>query len=121
MKIIRTSVKDLDTNILMKYRMTQSKTSKAVSKMTDDELDALYRVVDFVEYEDVNQRGEVVTILSFLCDDDKVYAAQSSTFRESFNRIVDVVGDHRCFTIAIISNVSKAGRKFMDCDLRGID
>ena len=41
MKVIRTSIKDLDTNILMKYRMTQSKTAKAVSKMTDEELDAL--------------------------------------------------------------------------------
>lgn len=121
MKIIRTSIKDLDTNILLKYRMTQGKTTKLVSKLTDEELAAQYRVVDFLEYEDVNKNGEVVSILSFLCDDDKVYSAQSLTFRETFKRIVDLVGDHRPFTIGIITSVSKAGRKFMDCDLRGVE
>lgn len=120
MKVIRTSIKDIETNPLMLYKMTQSKATKSVIKLTDEELDKLYTVDSFVEYEDVNNKGEVVTILAILSG-DTVLAAQSATFRETFNKIVDIVGDHRKFTIAILTNVSKNGRRFVDCDLRGID
>ena len=120
MKILRTSVKDLETTPLMLYRLTQSRVSKPISKLTDAELDKLYPVDAFVEYEDVNNRGEVVTILSILSG-DTILVAQSGTFRESFNHIVDIVGENRHFTIAVITDVSKAGRRFMDCDLRAID
>lgn len=119
MKIIRTNVKDLEANPLMLYKLTRSKVTKSVNKLSDEELDELYPVDAFVEYEDVNSKGEVVTILA-IQSGDNILAAQSSTFRETFNNIVDIVGD-RHFTIAIITGVSKAGRRYMDCDLRAID
>lgn len=120
MKVIRTSIKDIETNPLMLYRMTQSKATKSISKLTDEELEKLYEIDEFVEYEDVNSKGEVVTILAMLSGEN-VLAAQSATFRESFNKIVDIVGEHRKFTIAVLTNVSKAGRRFVDCDLRAIN
>lgn len=119
MQIIRTNVKDLEANPLMLYKLTRSKVTKSVNKMTDEELDKLYPVDAFVEYADKNNKGEDVTILSFVSG-EQIFAAQSATFRETFNSIVDIVGD-RHFTIAITTGVSKAGRRYMDCDLRGID
>ena len=119
MEIIRTNVKDLESNPLMLYKLTRSKVTKSVNKLTDEELDKLYPVDSFVEYVDKNNKGEEVTILSIVSGED-ILAAQSATFRETFNSIVDIVGD-RHFTIAITSGVSKAGRRYMDCDLRAID
>lgn len=119
MQIIRTNVENLENNPLMLYKLTRSKLTKSVNKMTDEELDQLYPVDAYVEYADVNNKGEEVTILSFISGED-VFAAQSATFRETFFSIVDIVGD-RHFTIAITTGVSKAGRRYMDCDLRGID
>ena len=119
MQIIRTNVKDLEANPLMLYKLTRSKVTKSVNKMTDEELDKLYPVDAFVEYVDKNNKDEDVTILSFVSG-EQIFAAQSATFRETFNSIVDIVGD-RHFTIAITTGVSKAGRRYMDCDLRGID
>ena len=119
MQIIRTNVENLEANPLMLYKLTRSKVAKSVNKLTDEELDALYPVENFVEYVDKNNKGEDVTILA-IESGNTILAAQSATFRETFNSIVDIVGN-RHFTIAIISGVSKAGRRYMDCDLRAID
>lgn len=119
MQIIRTNVENLENNPLLLYKLTRSKVTKSVNKMTDEELDKLYPVDHYVEYVDKNNKGEDVAILSFVSG-DQIFAAQSATFRETFASIVDIVGD-RHFTIAITTGVSKAGRRYMDCDLRGID
>lgn len=120
MKIIRTNIADLEKSPLMLYKLTKSKSTKSISKMTDEELDAVYPVTAYCEYEDVNQRGETVTILSIMSGTDTVLAAQSAIFRDSFAGILDVVGD-RNFTIRIITAVSKSGRKYMDCDLVDVE
>ena len=119
MKILKTNIADLEKSPLMLYKLTKSRATKSISKLTDEELDKVYDVLAYCEYEDVNTKGETVTILSIMVDADLVLAAQSATFRASFADILDVVGDSN-FKIRILTDVSKSGRKYMDCDLADV-
>ena len=119
MNIIRTNIENLMDSPLTLYRLTKSREAKSVNKLTDAELDAQYPVDAYAFYEDKNNKDESVTILSILSG-TTVLVAQSSTFQRSFEDILDCVGN-RHFTIRVLTGTSKNGRRYMDCDLCGLD
>lgn len=119
MKIIKSNIENLEQSPLILYKLTKSKNAKGVAKLDDEELDKNYHVDAFCVYEDVNSKGENITLLSILSG-NVVLTAQSATFRSSFDDILEVVGN-RGFTISILSGESKGGRRYMDCDLVDID
>ena len=119
LRIIDTSAPELREDPVFMYRMTHGKNTVSVNKLDDDQLENDYPVSAWVVYTDVNSKGEDVEILSILTESGLILAAQSKTFKESFFDIVDIVGD-RAFSIRVLSGTSKAGRRYMDCDLASI-
>lgn len=119
MTIIDTSTPDLREDPIFVYRMTHGKNTVSINKLDDEQLENDYPVSAWLVYTDVNSKGEDVEILSILTESGLILAAQSKTFKESFFDIVDIVGQ-RPFAIRVLSGTSKAGRRYMDCDLASI-
>ena len=120
MKIIKTDIEDLNNNPVMLYKMTRGKSTISVNKLDDEQLDREYSVLAYVLYEDVNNKGEDVEILSVLTEGGLVLAAQSKTFKDSFFDILDLVNGKK-FGIRVDSGTSKSGRRYMDCELSSIN
>ena len=105
---------DMEYNEIEKYLMTISPAIVSVKNLPDGEK---IPVKKYMIFEDVKENtGEVVEILSILTPDNKVYCAQSKTFKRSFNDITAIVGGQP-FTIIKISGKTKAGRDFINCIL----
>lgn len=105
---------DMEYNEIEKYLMTISPAIVSMKKLADGEK---IPVKKYMIFEDVNENtGEAVEILSILTPDNKVYSAQSKTFKRSFNDITAIVGDQP-FTIIKTSGKTKAGRDFINCIL----
>lgn len=118
MKILKTNIDNLAESAMLVYKLTKSKLAKSVNKMTDTELDNDYPVDAYLFYEDTNNKGEAIILLSILSG-DTVIVAQSQTFRASFEDITEICGD-RPFTIQVVTGTSKSGRRYMDCELKAI-
>ena len=114
MKILKTDIENLAANKKMLYKLTQA-SSKSISKLDDEELDRSHPVDAYLQYEDVNRKGNPVTLLSILSD-GTVYTAQSVTLQESFFKIVELMEDEP-FSVIFIQGTAKSGRKFIDCEL----
>lgn len=101
-------------NEIEKYLMTISPAIVSMKKLPDGEK---IPVKKYMIFEDVKEdTAEVVEILSILTPDNKVYSAQSKTFKRSFNDIMAIVGEQP-FTIIKTSGKTKAGRDFINCIL----
>lgn len=101
-------------NEIEKYLMTISPAIESIKKLPDGTKIAVNK---YMFFEDVKENtGEAVEILSILTPDNKVYCAQSSTVKRSFNDIVSIMGD-KPFTIIKTSGKTKAGRDFINCIL----
>lgn len=114
MKIIKSNIVNLEQDKKTLYLLTKGR-STLVSKMTDEELDLDYPVDAYLFYEDENRRGETVRLLSIFSN-GKVLSAQSKPFQESFEEIVDIMGDDP-FSIHIEHLMSRNNRKFVMCTL----
>ena len=69
-----------------------------------------------VKYEDVNSKGENITLMAFLTDDE-VITTTSKTVMRSFERMVDgleINMTEENVPIKIIEGVSKNGRTYYD-------
>lgn len=105
---------DMEYNEIEKYLMTISPAIVSMKKLPDGEK---ITVKKYMIFEDVKEdTGETVEILSILTPDNKVYSAQSKTFKRTFNDITAIVGDQQ-FTIIKTSGKTKAGRDFINCIL----
>ena len=105
---------DMEYNEIEKYLMTISPAIVSMKNLPDGEK---IPVKKYMIFEDVKENtGEAVEILSILTSDNKVYSAQSKTFKRSFNDITAIVGDQP-FTIIKTSGKTKAGRDFINCIL----
>lgn len=105
---------DMEYNEIEKYLMTISPAIVSMKNLADGEK---IPVKKYMIFEDVKENtGEAVEILSILTPDNKVYSAQSKTFKRSFNDITAIVGDQP-FTIIKTSGKTKAGRDFINCIL----
>lgn len=114
MKILRTDIESLAENKKMLYKLTMG-SSKTVSKLTDEELDVSHPVDAYLQYEDVNRKGNPVTLLSIVSGSD-IFTAQSQTLQDSFFRIVDLM-DGEPFSVIFTQGTSKNGRPFVDCEM----
>lgn len=119
MKIIKTDIADLENDIVMLYKLTHGKSGKTATKLNVEELAQIYPVTAYLLYEDVNQKGENVELLSILSG-DFVVTAQSATLKRSFFEILDIVGN-RSFSIKFTDGKTKSDRRYMDCELASVD
>ena len=113
MKILKQSRENL-TNYEM-YELTQS---NAIRSMKDCEDRLIIKVEDFILYEDTDRNGKEITLLAIM--DEKngdVYASQSQTFRESFQKAAEFVPRDEPLYIRVLHGKSRAGRSFINCAL----
>ena len=119
MKVIKSNVENIESEVVLLYALTKGKKNTvSVSKLEDEELDAEYPVDVYLLYEDLNNKGETVPLLSIMSG-ERVLTAQSATFQRSFFEILDLVGN-RPFSIRVTDGKTKSDRRFMDCELAAL-
>lgn len=94
------------------YLMTQGAEITTVKDVPDG---TLIEISGYLYFED-EKDGDIAYLLSILDNDGNVFTTQSSTFKTSFENILEIMEDEP-FTIKKVSGESKAGRKFVDCTL----
>lgn len=94
------------------YLMTMS---QKIQKISDNK-GVVIDVVAYCFYSDEKADGNTVDILSVMDADGSIYATNSPTFRDDFERICEIM-DGEDFSIEVISGTSKAGREFVTCAL----
>lgn len=107
-KILKQYPENLDKKTV--YKMTKEE----ALKISDCEGQVL-QVDGFVLYEDVNARGEEVTLLSIFSE-GKVYATLSSTFIDKFMDIDENFREEG-YSIEVDGGTSKNGRHYITCKL----
>lgn len=100
-------------NKIERYLMTKS---PAITSIKDVEDNTSIPVSGYIVFEDENKDGDINTILSIITPDNKVYSAQSQTFRDSLMDI-DELMNGESYSIIKISGVTKSGRPFVNCVL----
>lgn len=96
------------------YKMTKSPSMLTVNNIEDGtELE----VAGYIIFGDTNSNNEEVEILSIMGTDGTVWCTQSDTFRKNFMDIYSIF-DGDLFTIVKLSGATKAGRPFVNCDLK---
>jgi hypothetical protein len=106
-----------DLSAKERYFLTQA---PGVQKMKD----AVSQEIEFIAwclYLDVNSKGEEQEILSMVTPEGEVFATNSSTFKEDFQKMLDIFIDAGEYVnrIKVISGKSKADREFITCVYAG--
>lgn len=96
-----------------KYRLTMSPEILSLHKIEDNDT---LTVSAFLEFDDVDSKGEETHVLSILGTDDVVWCMQSVTAKRSFFDMVSIFGNDG-FTIKKISGETKAGREYVNLTL----
>ena len=96
--------------------------SPAITSLKNVENKELICVGAWVEYITVDNNGNEITCISVQdANTGETYSGQSSTFRESFEDIVDRVSDMEevadMFFIEVLHRTSKSGRDYLICAL----
>lgn len=113
MKILKQSRENLSNYDL--YELTQS---NAIRSMKDCEDRLIIEVEDFVLYEDTDRNGNDITLLAVMdAKTGDVYASQSQTFRENFEKALEFVQKGEHLFIRVLHGKSRAGRSFINCAL----
>lgn len=95
------------------YMLTKDPSVKSIKNLPDG---TAFTVSAYLEYDDINSRGENVHILSIMTDQGPL-ACQSKTFKEQFLDIVEIFG--LPVTISKISGMTKAEREYITCTYAG--
>lgn len=113
MKILKQSRENLSNYDL--YELTQS---NAIRSMKDCEDRLIINVEDYVLYEDTDRNGNDITLLAVMdAKTGDVYASQSQTFRENFEKALEFVQKGEPLFIRVLHGKSRAGRSFINCAL----
>lgn len=109
--IINKSSEEITKKML--YAMTSGNQATAVKEIEDGEI---IKVKDFVVFISENEDGEETELLSFITESGEVYTTNSQTFMNAF---MDVFSIFSTSEVEIVkkSGTSKAGRKFVTCEL----
>lgn len=96
--------------------------SPAIVSLKNVENKGLICVGAWVKYLTINNSGNEITCISVQdANTGEVFSGQSSTFRESFEDIVDRVSDMEevpdIFSIEVLHRTSKSGRDYLICAL----
>ena len=110
MTIINRTSKELTKKEI--YQMTMS---PKIQKISDNK-GVVIDVAAYCFYSDEKADGNTIDILSVMDADGSIYATNSPTFRDDFERICEIM-DGEDFSIQVISGTSKAGREFVTCAL----
>ena len=110
MNIVETS-KELSAQ--ERYFLTMAPSVKKMKDAVSQEIE----VSAWCVYEDTNSKGEEQTILSIATPENDVFATNSPTFIEDFQKMQEVFKDcgETVNAIKVISGTSKAGREFITC------
>lgn len=110
MQIIKTS-KELTPQEV--YFLTMS---PAVQKMKDAVSQEI-EISAYCKYQDVNSKGEEQTILSIVTPENEVFATNSPTFIDDFEKMHELFGGmgETVHAVKVMEGESKAGRKFITC------
>lgn len=110
MNIIKTS-KNLSPKEI--YQLTMS---PEVQKMSDA-VGQIIEIEAWAIYEDENSKGELQKILAIKTPENDIFATNSATFKEDFekmNELFETLGE-KVHSITVTSGESKAGRTFITC------
>lgn len=96
--------------------------SPAIVSLKNVENKGLICVGSWVEYKTVDNNGNEITCISVQdANTGEVFSGQSSTFRESFENVVDRVSGMEevpdMFFIELLHRTSKSGRDYLICAL----
>lgn len=96
--------------------------SPAIVSLKNVENKGLICVGAWVKYLTLNNGGDEITCISVQdANTGEVFSGQSTTFRESFEDIVDRVSDMEevpdMFFIEVLHRTSKSGRDYLNCAL----
>lgn len=94
------------------FAITHSKTAEQVKNLPDGEV---IDPVNFVQYIDENDRGEINTVLAIVTSDGRLLTSISGTLQRDFLEMVDNFElDFQCRKI---SGQTKAGREFVTVEM----
>lgn len=110
MKIIKTS-KELSAQ--EKYFLTMAPSVQKMKDVISQEIE----IEAYCIYEDTNSKGEEQEILSIVTPEGDVFATNSPTFKEDFEKMHTMFNEcgEKVTAIKVISGQSKAGREFITC------
>lgn len=97
------------------YKMVNDPSIKKIKDGANEEM----HLISYVRYDDINNSGNEVQLLA-INTDKGVYATNSKTFIEDFERILDQLGEPGEDwegVIRIIEDISKNGRTFYQCGM----
>ena len=102
-----------DMNVRERFTMTQGGADKFTNHIGE-----VITIESAIIYEDVNAKGENVTILVVKTSDGDYLASSSSTVRRKFEAMCASFGDtFPIEDVKIISGTSKGGREYCDIAL----
>lgn len=95
------------------YFLTMAPT---VQKMKD-QVSQRIEIAMWCVYEDKNAKGEDTTILSIATPENEIFATNSKTFMEDFEKMNDVFENagEKVKAITVVSGTSKSDREFITC------
>lgn len=106
-------ISDPNMNPRERFNMTQG----GADKFTNH-IDEVINIESAIIYEDVNAKGDDVTILVIKTSDGDYMASSSSTVRRKFEAMCASFGDvFPIERVRIISGTSKNGRSYCDIEL----
>lgn len=113
MEILRKSKEELT-----KYELYKLTKSNAITSMKNCENRQLIKADAYIIYKDADRNGEILELVAIMDGiTGDVYVAQSKTFKESFENILEFTDPEQEMYIRVLKGLSRAGRTFINCDL----
>lgn len=111
MEIVKTNIKDNEWNMDISYDMFESPYRFAVK----DNAGITVVINKFAIYEEYDNNGCIMRLLTMLTDDNKVYVTTSPAFIRTFERIAELANRSHldAFAITFRAERSKNNREYM--------
>ena len=109
MKIIESNKTEMNMHEI--YDLTRSPEALKLSDHTDEVID----IANWAVYEDVNQEGSEVVLLTIQTPEGEIFTTNSETFRKEFLSIVDLAKNcgETFERVKVGSGTSKNGRSYI--------
>lgn len=111
MEIIKTNIKDNEWNMDISYDMFESPYRKSVK----DNSEKTVTINKFAIYEEYDNNGNAMRLLTMLTSENEVYVTSSPAFIRTFERIAELAkrSNIDAFTITFRKEKSKNNREYM--------
>lgn len=111
MNIVKAWPESIVSDKRMIYKLSRAE-STSLQKIVGEEITPKAWMVR----EDMNHKGENVTVLSIVDDSNNVYSTVSKTFMNEFDEINRIM-DGEEFSVLVKAGVTKGGKDFITCEL----